>query len=106
MPVTRSWAEKEVAAPVIRSRAPAPRRSRGLLWLIASSILVNAGLLLVFLAKTQNFAEIQARLDRGDLLNLNAVSSRDQLLLLLRFFPDPAERARVADKTFKFLQTN
>ena len=106
MAVTRSWDEKELAPPVLpRAQQPAPVRPRGLAWLCASSLLVCAGLALVFFARTQNFAEMQSRLDRGDLLQLNTVSSSDRLLPFLRFFPDPAARTQAAEKLLAFLQT-
>jgi len=102
--LTRSWDENAIAAPVIHARASAVPRPSGIGWLFASSVIVAAGLVLVFLAKTSNFADAQARLDRSELVNLNAVSSREQLLPFLRFFSDPESRAGVAEKTFAFLQ--
>ena len=48
---------------------------RELAWLLCSSALVGAGLLLVYSAKTQNFQDASAQLARGQLLDLNRVAS-------------------------------
>ncbi|HLY19933.1 MAG TPA: FtsW/RodA/SpoVE family cell cycle protein [Bryobacteraceae bacterium] len=90
MTPTRSW--EAAAGPA--SRAPA--RTDGVGWLAAASCLVAAGLLFVYIAKTQNFADVSERLRHGDMLNLNAAESADQL----RPFLDDA----AAEKTFAFLR--
>jgi cell division protein FtsI/penicillin-binding protein 2/cell division protein FtsW (lipid II flippase) len=72
-------------------------------WLLAASLLVASGLTLVYLAKTQNFADASAKLGHGGLLNLNAVSSADQLLPYLEVFQDRTAREAAADQTLQFL---
>ena len=68
-----------------------------------ASVLVSAGLSLVYSAKTQNFPDLSARLDRGELLDLNRVTRPDQLAPFLQIFPGDAERKAVAAKIFDFL---
>src|SRR2546428_8490274 len=98
MAVTKSWEQRVMvqAGPWVRT-AP-PERRHELPWLMGASLLVCAGLFLVFLAKTSNFAELSGRLGRGELLNLNTLATADQALPFLETFRDPAERALVAEK--------
>ena len=67
-------------------------------WLALSSVLVAAGLLMVYSAKTQSFPEQSAALARGELLDLNRVSKPEQLLPFLQVFQDEAERGAAANK--------
>jgi cell division protein FtsW (lipid II flippase)/cell division protein FtsI/penicillin-binding protein 2 len=92
MAVTKSWEHQVRAdiAQVVAARRK-DRRVRGF-WLLATSLAAAAGLALVFFAKTQDFPDEQARLNRGDLLNLNAAPDAQRLL---PFFARDAER--VAD---------
>ena len=106
MAVTRSWETKVLDREAVVEKG-ARRASRGdFLWLAVASFMVAAGLALVFLAKTQNFFEIQRQLDRRDLLNLNAIESADQVLPFLQVFSDTAERQLVADKTYEYLRAH
>src|SRR5436309_10752062 len=100
MPLTRSWDEKELLAPVIPTASPRAARRSELLWLIGASLVISAGLALVYFAKTQSFPDVSARLDRGEVLNLNSITRRDQLDPFFRVFPDPAERDSLAGSTF------
>ncbi|MFN7995691.1 MAG: FtsW/RodA/SpoVE family cell cycle protein [Bryobacteraceae bacterium] len=102
MMVTRSW---EARAPGQHSAATGTAVGSGLRWLIGSSLLVALGLAFVYFGKTQNFADVSERLSHGDILNLNAVSSSDQLLPYLEVFQDHARREDVAGKMFAFLQS-
>jgi len=72
--------------------------------LLGASLVVSCGLLLVFLAKTQDFPETQARLASGELLNVNAVSAPQQLAPALEVFSDPAQRDSVAQRLFDFME--
>lgn len=104
MPVTRSW-EAPVAIQLKTLAPPVPpERKREIWWLIMSSLAVACALALVFFAKTQNFADLQPRINHGDLLNLNVVTGPEQLQPFLAIFPDPAERTQVADRVFDYLQ--
>ena len=103
MAVTKSW-----EAGVLETRSQAsragPRRVgwRELAWLVCSSLLVAAGLLLVYSAKTQNFREAANQLARGELLDLNRVESPADLLPFLLVFPEP-ERQSTANRVFDYL---
>jgi cell division protein FtsW (lipid II flippase) len=61
-------------------------------WLIAASVFVAAGLAMVFAAKSQDFASVEAKLAHGGLVNLNAVQSPDELVPVLKSREDTAPR--------------
>ncbi len=104
MAVTRSW-EQQAAVKLGAFQPPVPaERKRELWWLLGASLMVGAGLVIVCLAKTQGFAELQPRLARGELLNLNAVTAEDQLLPFLQIFPSEGERHLAAGKLWAYLQ--
>ena len=103
MAVTRSWETKVLDQPAAVEKGALRANRQGLLWLAGASLIVAAGLALVYVAKTQNFGELQQQLDRGDLLNLNATGSVEQLLPFLQVFPDPAERQLAAEKIQTYL---
>jgi len=65
--------------------------------LLAASCAVACGLLFVYTAKTQSFSNVPV-------LDLNTVTSADQLLPYLEIFQDHDARAAAAEKTFAFLQ--
>jgi cell division protein FtsW (lipid II flippase) len=100
MPVTRSTAASRPA--IRRGFEPRPVwRFRELLWSVAAMLLVAAGLWLVWSAKTQDFAAVEQGLASKQILNLNALGAREDLLpVLSNFYPDPAERAFVARKIY------
>jgi cell division protein FtsI/penicillin-binding protein 2/cell division protein FtsW (lipid II flippase) len=93
MAVTKSWA----ARPAFIAVSTPPKTRAGLLSLICASLLVAAGLLMAYAAKSQSFTAT-------GLLNVNTVGSADDLLPLLESFPNRAERQSVADGAFEFLQ--
>lgn len=84
MAVTRSWGAAGTAPVMVR----VPRRAAraGFAGLAAASLLVAAGLWSVYQAKVQ-------RMSHEHVLNLNAVTSPDELLPVLEFFPNRAELA-------------
>ena len=90
MPVTRSWTQ---AAPVLIQHARPGRPPLGLPWLLASSLIVAAILSSVYNAKLQRIT--------GQPLNVNAVSSSDEVLPVLEAFPD---RADLAPKIYDYLE--
>ncbi len=104
MAVTRSWEAKVVAveAGVAKRRAGWPEFA----WLAGASLLVGAGLLLVYSAKTHQFPELTASLNRGELLDLNRVQSADQLAPFLQIFRSEPERELAANTVFQFLATH
>jgi cell division protein FtsI/penicillin-binding protein 2/cell division protein FtsW (lipid II flippase) len=73
-------------------------------WLAGASVVVASGLAFVYAAKTQNFPDVSEGLRHGDLLNLNAVSSAEQLAPFLDVIQDKPEREADAEKLFTFLR--
>jgi cell division protein FtsI/penicillin-binding protein 2/cell division protein FtsW (lipid II flippase) len=94
--VTRSWTAAGAQPVVVKFEKRPAARSR-LAWLVCASLLVGAGLAMVYAAKI-------ARLNRGEFVNLNMVTAPEELLPLLESFPERAERELVAEKTFEFLE--
>jgi cell division protein FtsW (lipid II flippase)/cell division protein FtsI/penicillin-binding protein 2 len=105
MPVTRSW-EAPISALSLKTLAPPvpAERKRELWWLLAASLVVAAGLAIVYFAKTQDFPAETQGIAQGGLLNLNAVTSANQLLPYLALIPDPGQRAEAAEKLFDYIQ--
>ena len=101
MAVTRSWEAKVVV--VKAGGAPGRAGWREFAWLASASLLVGAGLVLVYSAKSYRFADASASLGRGDLLDLNQVNDADQLLPFLQVFRSQDERDYVAKTVFDFL---
>ena len=106
MAVTKSWESKVISTGAKGAIALGRIGWRDFLWLACSSVLVGAGLLMVYSAKTQAFPELSAELARGDLLDLNQVSKPEQLLPFLQVFQDESERERVAKTMFDYLSTH
>ena len=106
MAVTKSWEQRAMveAGPWVRT-AP-PERKHELPWLMGASLMVCAGLFLVLSAKTSNFAELSGRLERGEILNLNTLTSAEQALPFLEAFRDPVERELVAERLMAYVQTH
>ena len=92
MAVTRSWTTPGTA-PVMVS-VPRHGASLGLAWLVAASLVVSTGLWFVYQAKVQ-------RISGGPVLNLNLVTSPDDLLPVLEFFPN---RAELAPRIYDYLE--
>ena len=92
MAVTRSWAAAGAAPVMVRERRPG--WSLGLGWLVPATVLVATGLGFVYYAKVQ-------RMPVDPVLNVNAVSSPQELLPVLEFFPD---REALAQRTFEYLE--
>jgi cell division protein FtsI/penicillin-binding protein 2/cell division protein FtsW (lipid II flippase) len=104
--VTKSWESKVLATNTKAGTAAGRVGWREFSWLAGSSLLVAAGLWMVYSAKTQNFPELSAALTRGDLLDLNRVSKPEQLLPFLQVFQDQAARESAANKLFDYLSTH
>ena len=102
MAVTKSWEAKVLAEG--KKAASAGRAGwREFTWLFGASLLVGAGLFLVYSAKTHNFPELQRQLAAGELLDLNRVAKADNLLPFLQVFPRQEERQSVAGKIFDYV---
>jgi cell division protein FtsI/penicillin-binding protein 2/cell division protein FtsW (lipid II flippase) len=65
---------------------------------MAASIFVAAGLAIVFVAKTLDFAAVEGKLARGELVNLNTVHGPEELAAVLQ------SRQDAAGQLFEFLQ--
>jgi cell division protein FtsW (lipid II flippase)/cell division protein FtsI/penicillin-binding protein 2 len=91
--VTKSWTATG-AAPVAIAADPRTKPRSDIGWLLCASLLVAAGLGMVYAAKSQGFAAAAARLREGGLVNLNTVSDPEQLAPLFESAPDRSELAR------------
>ncbi len=99
MAITRSRAAE---------RGTATRRGRGAIawrrneaaWLLAGSLVLLFGFYLVYKAKSRPFAAAESALAAGQLLNLNELNAREDLLPFLGMFAVPAERQYVARRIY------
>jgi len=96
--VTRSWTAPGTAPAVLAIGKDSAPPSE-LVWLVGASLFVAAGLAMVYAAKTTTFA------GADQAINVNTVTGTEQLLPLLESFPDRAERALAAGKTYEFLES-
>ncbi len=103
MAVTRTW-ESALTAKLAGAQSPAKpiERRREFFWLSGASLVVACGLVAVFFAKTQDFPELQERLQRGELLNVNTLQNPDQLLPALQMVADGNERAALAQQIYDY----
>jgi cell division protein FtsI/penicillin-binding protein 2/cell division protein FtsW (lipid II flippase) len=100
MAVTRSQTAQRADARRSRGSRFAWRRAE-FVWTVAAGLLVGAGLFQVYKAKSQPFVDISNGLAARRLLDLNALSAREDLLSLLApMFPDSAERDLTARKIY------
>src|SRR5512140_213908 len=92
MAVTRSWTVAGTAPVMVRvERRGTPARFA---LLVLSSLLVAIGLWFVYQAKVQ-------RMSGGPVVNVNAVTSPDELLPVLEYFPD---RTTLAPDVYRYLE--
>jgi cell division protein FtsI/penicillin-binding protein 2/cell division protein FtsW (lipid II flippase) len=98
--VTKSWTSAGATPVVIRDRAKKKPRSE-VLWLIGASLLVAAGLGMVYAAKSADLASADDRLRHGGLVNVNAVGSAEELLPAVASLPD---RTQLADDLFRAIE--
>ena len=99
MAVTRSRAVERTQAPYTLRRKAAAQTNE-ILWLLAISVLIGVGLFLDFKAKSHGFTEIEQGLASKQLLNLNELTSREDLLPFLNIFSDTGERQFVARQIY------
>ncbi|HWB96603.1 MAG TPA: FtsW/RodA/SpoVE family cell cycle protein, partial [Bryobacteraceae bacterium] len=107
MAVTRSWESREHVEPqfaIARPARAASFRLWSLLPLMTASLLVAAGLGLVYSARSRDLAEASAKLQRGELLNLNTVNGAGQIEPFLLFFADTEARQRGAEAAYAFVE--
>ena len=83
----------------------APSRRVERICLAFACVPVAVGLLLVFMAKSHDLANLGNQLNRGQLLNLDALTSPEQLEAVLQVFPAAPERKFVALHIFHQLES-
>ena len=104
MAVTRSWEQRAVAALDPPQRRTPPERRRELPWLAGASLLVLAGLLMAAFGKMQEFAQVEDKLSRGELLNLNTAAGPDELSPFLLGFASADERQAAAESVWRRIE--
>ena len=106
MAVTKSWEEaEELSASIACGKAPVKRRKisfPGAIWLLLASLVVAAGLDLVYSAKI--YRQHETETPQTMPLNLNTVTSAEQITPYLQFYPLAEQRDDVAKAVFTYLQ--
>jgi len=98
MAITKSW---ERAVSIKLAADPARRERRGeFLWLTGASLLIACGLALVW------FAKIAQLPSTGQTIDVNTISSGQELIPYLAIYADSAEREDAAREIFAYLQTH
>jgi cell division protein FtsW (lipid II flippase) len=97
--VTRSVATERARTGRIASPTPLWRLAE-LAWLVGGMLLVAAGLFLVYRARTHDFADIEKGLAAKQLVNLNQLSAREDLLPVLSIIGDAQRRAEAARRIY------
>jgi len=95
MAVTRSRAVERVQA-----RPAAAWRGGEALAMLAGSLVLVFGFVLVYQAKSRSFAETEKGLASKELLDLNSLGSREDLLPRLDVFSEPADQQFAASKIY------
>src|ERR1700691_4639828 len=75
-------------------------RRREAIWMLAGSLMLLLGFFLLYRAKTRTFAEIETSLANKQLLKLNDLTAREDLLPYLGIFTEPGERQFVARRIY------
>ncbi|MGA3043997.1 MAG: FtsW/RodA/SpoVE family cell cycle protein, partial [Bryobacteraceae bacterium] len=99
MAVTRSRAAERTPASS-GGRSAIVWRRREALWMLVASALLLFSFFQVYRAKTRSFAAVETGLASKQLLNLNDLSTREDLLPYLALFTEPAERQFVARRIY------
>jgi cell division protein FtsW (lipid II flippase)/cell division protein FtsI/penicillin-binding protein 2 len=106
--VTKSWESKVLVAGTRGSPAGGGRIAwREFAWLAVTSVIVGAGLLSAYSAKTRDFPALSGALARGELLELNEVSKPEQLSPFLQGFQkDESQGETVTGKVFDYIESH
>ncbi len=104
MAVTKSWDNALAVNVEVAQRAKPVERRRELWWLLGASALIACGLAFVLLSKTQDFHELEDKLDHGALLNLNEVNDPQQILPVLQIFEAGDERELIAQRVWTYVE--
>ena len=83
-----------------------PERRTEFRWLLAAALFITLGLVAVFTAKTQEFRDVQKRLDSGELLNVNAAHGQADWEPVLATVGDAASRPLTSERLAAFLGRN
>ncbi|HEX4228934.1 MAG TPA: FtsW/RodA/SpoVE family cell cycle protein [Bryobacteraceae bacterium] len=106
MAVTNTWSTV-LARDIEAAERFKPRERRlELLLLLCASAAVSCGLALVFLAKTQDFAESDRRLANHELVNLNQTGGPDRLLPMLQVVEESDQRQASAERIESYLDSH
>src|SRR6202035_4186058 len=96
--VTKSWEEAEDLSTSQSAAKPRAKRRKltfpGAIWLLLSSLVVAGGLEMVYSAKI--YRQHETSTPQTAPLNLNTVTSADQITPYLQFYPSPSQRDEVA----------
>ncbi len=104
MPVTKSW-ERTVSLKLAPQPVPIERQ-REFFWLLGAALATACALAMVAIAKTQELPGVAARLERGELVDINAARSVDDFLPFLFAIPQGEDRQRAAEKIFTYAQSH
>ncbi|MBV9506718.1 MAG: FtsW/RodA/SpoVE family cell cycle protein [Acidobacteriia bacterium] len=97
MAVTRSRAaERPAIQRVVNARGVLQWRTEELIWTLAGMLFVCAGLYLAYLAKSHDFPAIEKGLASRQLINLNTLNAREELLPVLDMVGDTRKREEAA----------
>jgi cell division protein FtsI/penicillin-binding protein 2/cell division protein FtsW (lipid II flippase) len=91
--VTRSWTASGVTAAEIADCGIRPAARSQVRWVVAASLLVAMALVMVYAAKTRNFSADTEHLQNSEVVNVNAITSADQLTPVLQGFRNQNELA-------------
>jgi cell division protein FtsW (lipid II flippase) len=83
--------------------SPQVTRTKEAVLLAGAFLAVLVGLFLVYRAATLPFAEVEAQMERGEVVNLNEVTRAEQIAPLLSFLEERTERAFVAEEIARHL---
>ena len=75
-------------------------RRREALWMLAGLLMLLLGFFMVYRAKTRSLTPIETGLANKQLLDLNDLNAREELLPYLGIFTEPAEREFVARRIY------
>src|SRR5258708_25314313 len=89
---------RPTAGPLSAGLPGEARRGREAALLALSALVVVPAMVLTWLAVSRPLPETEARLARGEIVNLNAAASAADLLPPLAFLPAPQERSFVAER--------
>ncbi|HMB94284.1 MAG TPA: hypothetical protein VKP65_25765, partial [Rhodothermales bacterium] len=87
--------------------AVSTRRARERRWLLAVTVVVACGLLLLGVKQARDFGDVRARLDNGEIVNLNALERTNQEALNNLFenvYEDPVDRTFLASRIAERVQ--